>query len=316
MKKLIAILLAAAVVFAFAGCKENKNNNVNKLDKETEELIRTVKGIWKSDDLNVYLSFGDDGWNSFFYDEEKLKLYTLEHPRNEAEVLLYLKDADGVVLLVNNKYVFDTIGTPDTPDASFMFNYSAPNGTAPESIVWEDFGLSVTNTQYWTMDRTVLHRCEDYDSFDVLLSKTLTEIELMPAAKRIDDDTLIEMLMTHPLKLNEFTMTFGEAIENCIRNYEITVLTLTENESEKTVEIEDSLIKQYENKYDLNNCYLVVVAGDLILVPDLPYYTKYQKSVYCIFPFDEKGNHVEDDTIRSTDDFQTSAQQYLFKQMF
>ena len=44
MKKLIAILLAAAVVFAFAGCKENKNNasdNTQTPSSTTDETVST-----------------------------------------------------------------------------------------------------------------------------------------------------------------------------------------------------------------------------------------------------------------------------------
>ena len=44
MKKLIAILLAAAVVFAFAGCQENKNNasdNTQTPSSTTDETVST-----------------------------------------------------------------------------------------------------------------------------------------------------------------------------------------------------------------------------------------------------------------------------------
>ena len=74
----------------------------------------------------------------------------------------------------------------------------------------------------------------------------------------------------------------------------------------------------YRKKFDLNNVYLAVVSGDLMLVPDMPYYTEYQKAaVFCIFPFDEDGNHVQEwDSVMTTNEFSSSAQQYMYSQMF
>ena len=147
---------------------------------------------------------------------------------------------------------------------------------------------------------------------------TDTETPFNSSIRKPTSSELTGILSNKNLTFNEFSISIGEAVNNCIKNYKVTFITLAENENEALVTFDESLINNYRKKFDLNNVYLAVVSGDLMLVPDMPYYTEYQKAaVFCIFPFDEDGNHVQEwDSVMTTNEFSSSAQQYMYSQMF
>lgn len=145
-------------------------------------------------------------------------------------------------------------------------------------------------------------------------SESATEV----ITNRPTDSEITDILSKKQLSFNGFSISIGEAVNNCMKNYEVTIISIAENESEALQIFDKSTIDNYKTKFDLNNVFVAVVSGDLILVQDLPYYTEYQKSaVFCILPFDENGNHVDEwDTVMSTKEFSNSARQYLYGEMF
>ena len=131
---------------------------------------------------------------------------------------------------------------------------------------------------------------------------------------------LTEILSKLKLTFNStgLSISVGEAVNHCIKDYEISFITLDENEHEKVIGFNESLIDNYKKNFNLDNVYLAIVAGDVILAMDVPYYTEYQKTaVFCILPFDENGNHIQEwDSVNTSTEFASSVQQYMYSQMF
>ncbi len=144
-----------------------------------------------------------------------------------------------------------------------------------------------------------------------------TAVQTEPAPRRLSDEYVVTIFAEEMIEISDFyKISVDEGVNALVKNYSVTCVCLADDQSAAEKIFNKSYLDTYRDEYDLNNVYYCEVTGDLMLNPDIPYYTDRQTVVYCIMAFDEKGNLIEgSDTLSISNDFQTSLLVYMSKQI-
>lgn len=118
----------------------------------------------------------------------------------------------------------------------------------------------------------------------------------------IPADTLNEAFSYIKYESGIFSMYIGELVQKAMSNYKVRFLTAEEAIKEGYVKRSD-----FDSDVDLDYVYYVFVSGDVMMNPDIPYYTTYfDRAIAGSLLFDENDN-LEYYSISLCDSLKTCA---------
>ena len=151
---------------------------------------------------------------------------------------------------------------------------------------------------------------------------SVIEMNAVPATAESEviepsEDYIFSCISSRMLNFNDFyKINLGEAVNACVKNYKVEYSTLDEDPK---MYFRKSDAQKIFSKYKLSSIYYYEIAGDLVLNPDIPYYTDHQTVAYGILVFDDKGKLTEEEKCAQsffaiTEDFNTSVILYITNQ--